>query len=464
MVLKQKAHVHLIGICGTAMASLAGLLKDRGYRVTGSDTQFYPPMSLQLEKLAIPLFSGYKAENLKEKPDLVIVGNVISRGNPEAEEAFRLEVPYMSLPQAMSEFVIADTHSIVISGTHGKTTTTSLMSWMCESAGLKPGFMVGGIPKNYGVSFQNPKGQYFVIEGDEYDTAFFDKVPKFIHYKPRTVVLTSVEFDHADIYKDLDDVKKAFRRLLELIPADGLLIYNCEDQNILSLLSFAKCKKIAVGLSSGDYQVSEVEPIREGIRFRLKSPEGATQYQLPLFGEYNAFNAAYVIAVVKTLGWSVDIQACFSQFQGVKRRQEIIGERHGVLVIEDFAHHPSAVEQTLKTFMKRRGENKLHAIFEPRSATSRRNVFQDDYAKSFLNTDFAYICEPYNVQALPEEQRFSSRKLVQDIEEQGVHAFLCTDVDAIVNQVKLNAKPGDIVLIMSNGGFDGIYGKLLGAL
>ncbi len=469
MQLKKGAHIHFIGICGTAMASLAGLFNDKGYKVTGSDSNFYPPMSLQLEKLRIPLFKSYAAENVQSRPDLVIIGNVISRGNVEAEEVFRLNLPYMSLPKAMSEFVIEDRHSVVISGTHGKSTTTSLMAWVAECAHLQPGFMVGGIPKNYGVSFQNPKGNYFVIEGDEYDTAFFDKVPKFIHYKPRTVVLTSVEFDHADIYKDLDAVKAAFKSLIELIPPEGTLIYNADDKNILSLLSFAKCKTVSVGApassgNSANIVVNGVKPIREGISFTLSMNGYKDTYQLPLFGEYNAFNAAYVVAVAKTLGWELDIHKAFTTFKGVKRRQEIIGEPNGILVIEDFAHHPSAVEQTLKTFLKRKGDNKLHAVFEPRSATSRRNVFQKDYAAAFSHTDFAYIAKPFNIQALPEDQRFSSEKLISEINKKGVSGFVCDGVDAIIAKIKANARPGDIVLVMSNGGFDGIYEKLLNTL
>lgn len=457
-------HIHLIGICGTAMASLAGLFKDKGYKVTGSDSNFYPPMSLQLEKLQIPLFRSYSEKNLADKPQLVIIGNVISKGNPEAEEVFRQNIPYMSLPQAMSQFVIEDRHSVVIAGTHGKSTTTSLMAWVAECAQLKPGFMVGGIPKNYGVSFQNPKGNYFVIEGDEYDTAFFDKVPKFIHYKPRTVVLTSIEFDHADIYKDLDAVKDAFKSLLKLIPSDGTLVYNSDDKNILSLLPLANCKKISVGFKDADFTVSNIAPIREGITFTVENNKEKKSFQLPLFGEYNALNAAYVLAVQSSLNWPVESATAFAKFQGVKRRQEIIGEPNGILVIEDFAHHPSAVEMTLKTFLKRRGNNKLHAVFEPRSATSRRNIFQDDYAKAFSNTDFAYIAVPFNITALPEEQRFSSEKLVRDIQKNGVTAHLCQNVDEIIKSIKANAKRGDIVLVMSNGGFDGIYEKLLKTL
>jgi UDP-N-acetylmuramate: L-alanyl-gamma-D-glutamyl-meso-diaminopimelate ligase len=461
MKLKPGQHIHLIGICGTAMASLAGLFKDKGYKVTGSDVNFYPPMSLQLEKLKIPLFRSYAAENLNEAPDLVIIGNVISRGNLEAEEVFLQKIPFMSLPQAMSEFVIEDRHSIVIAGTHGKTTTTSLMAWVADCAGVQPGFMVGGIPKNYGVSFKNPKGDFFVIEGDEYDTAFFDKVPKFIHYKPQTVVLTSIEFDHADIYKDLSDVKRAFQKLLELIPEDGCLVYNSDDENIRSLLSFAKCKRIAVGQKSGDIVVKNIKPIRLGIKFSFEFSGQSQTMELPVFGEYNALNAAYVFAVARELTFSVDTADAFQRFQGVKRRQEIIGEPNGILVIEDFAHHPSAVEMTLTTFQNRKGPGKLHAIFEPRSATSRRNIFQKEYGKAFLNADYVYITEPFNAQAIVEEERFSSKKLVEDLKTRNVHANVFKNVEEIIENIRSNARSGDIVLVMSNGGFDGIYEKLL---
>lgn len=464
MVEAQKK-VHLIGICGTAMASLAGLFQEKGFQVSGSDTSFYPPMSLQLKALKIPLYQGYSADHIKQsQPDLVIIGNVISKGNPEAEEVFRQNIAYMSLPQAMNQFVIESRHSVVIAGTHGKTTTTSLMAWTLDQMGLQPGFMVGGIPKNYGVSFKNPKGDVFVIEGDEYDTAFFDKVPKFIHYKPRTVVLTSIEFDHADIYKDLDDVKKAFIRLLELIPVEGCLVYNADDKNILSILSHAKCKTVSVSRHQGDIVVSDIHPERTGIGFSVTQDGVKKNFSLPLFGEYNAMNGAFVLAAAYELNISPNLADIFHRFAGVKRRQEIIGEPNGVLVIEDFAHHPSAVEWTLETFQKRKGTGKLHAIFEPRSATSRRNVFQDNYARAFRFADYAYIAEPFNIQGIQEAERFSSKKLVSDLKSSGVVAQVCSSTEDIVHEVQKNARPGDIVVIMSNGGFDGIYEKLLTAL
>lgn len=465
MKLNKGAHIHLMGICGTAMASLAGLLQDKGYKVSGSDQNFYPPMSIQLEKLKINIMTGYKAENVQSKPDLVIVGNVISRDNPEVQEVMNLKLPYMSLPQAMSEFLIEDRQSVVIAGTHGKTTTTSLMAWTVEQAGLKPGFMVGGIPKNYGQSFKIPQGNWFVIEGDEYDTAFFDKVPKFIHYKPKYVVLTSIEFDHADIYKNLDEVKAAFIRLMGLIPQEGLLVYRYEDKNIASILSHCKAKKLSYGGNGADIEISEVAPTREGLDFTLSSQGATTKCFLPMFGEYNALNGAAVFALAQELKWNVDIPAAFKKFEGVKRRQEIIGRPRDIMIIEDFAHHPTAVGETISTFKKRPQSGKVHAVFEPRSATSRRNVFQEDYLKAFKNADYAYIAAPFAQEKIPVEQRFSSEKLVNDLNtSKTTEGVVCQNVGEIVTAIHKKAQPGDTILVMSNGGFDGIYEKLLKTL
>lgn len=464
MKLKAGDHIHLMGICGTAMASLAGLLKEKGYRVTGSDINFYPPMSTQLETLKIPIMTGYKAENLEPAPNMVIVGNVISRDNPEAQRLMELGLPYMSLPQAMSEFLIENRNSVVIAGTHGKTTTTSLAAWVADCAGLNPGFLVGGIPKNYNQSFKVPRGDWFVIEGDEYDTAFFDKVPKFIHYKPKFVILTSIEFDHADIYKDLDAVKDAFIKLLKLIPQDGVLIYNAEDKNIASILHHCQAPKVSYGWKQGDVQIHEHRVQRTGIEFSLSYKNRPHEFFLPMFGEYNVWNAAAVYALVEHTGWKVSLKDAFTRFQGVKRRQELIGSPNNIQIIEDFAHHPTAVEKTIVTFKNRPGGGKIHAVFEPRSATSRRNIFQDDYARAFKQSDFVYIAKPFAQEKIPLEQRFSSEKLVGEVNEAGSKAYLCQDVPDIIAHIKENARPGDTVLVMSNGGFDGIYGKLIQAL
>lgn len=454
--------VYMMGVCGTAMASLAGLLKSQGYDVLGSDKNIYPPMSTQLKNLNIPVLPGYDADNVDPESDLVIVGNVISRDNPEAQRLEELGLPFMSLPKAMSQFLIRDRNSVVIAGTHGKTTTTSLASWCADQAGLQPGFLVGGIPKNYGQSFAAGEGDWFVIEGDEYDTAYFDKVPKFIHYQPKYVILTSIEFDHADIYRDLDHVKDSFRQLLELIPEDGWLVYNGDDENIVDLLSYCRGNKISYGTGAVDVKVDAVKPLREGLEFTNSTNESAKKYFLPMFGNYNAFNATAVAILAEKLGWDLDLQEAFDSFQGIKRRQEVIGVVDDVQVIEDFAHHPTAVAMTIETFKARPKSGKLHAVFEPRSATSRRNIFHEQYVQAFAKSDFVYIAKPFNQDSIAEEKRFSSEKLVADIASISTcNAEQFESTDAIVAALEKNCQPGDTIVIMSNGGFDKIYDKVL---
>ncbi|HWU42465.1 MAG TPA: Mur ligase family protein, partial [Bdellovibrio sp.] len=356
-------------------------------KITGSDLNPYPPMSTQLENLGITIQKGYKAENLQPRPDFVIVGNVISANNEEAQELIRLGVPYTSLPKAMGEFIIGSRDSVVIAGTHGKTTTTSMMSWVAEKAGLKPGFLIGGVPKNFSQSFKNPEGNLFVIEGDEYDTAFFDKVPKFIHYKPKHVVLTSVEFDHADIYKDLSAVKEAFARLMSLIPENGTLIACAEDANVMELRKLAKCKNsFTYGFhKDAEFRAKVLFQDASGVGFEVHHKnEILGPYSMQITGDYNILNATAVVAMSKTLGLSENrIQIGLESFEGVKRRQEILGEPGGVLVIEDFAHHPTAVRETVKGIQKKYPGRKVFSVFEPRSATSRRKVFQKDYVEAF---------------------------------------------------------------------------------
>lgn len=456
-----------MGICGTAMASLAGLLKDRGFKVTGSDANPYPPMSTQIEKLGIPLMKGYSAKNLHPKPDFVVVGNVISANNEEAQELVKLGIPYTSLPKAMGEFIIADRESIVISGTHGKTTTTSLMSWVAECAGHKPGFLIGGVPKNFSLSFRNPQGKYFVIEGDEYDTAFFDKVPKFIHYKPRHVVLTSVEFDHADIYKDLDAVKDAFARLMKLIPADGTLIACADDKNVMALKGLCAAQNTyTYGLKGGDFHARILSSDAEGTRFEVEfRGEKLGPYTVPMAGEYNILNAAAVVAMSKVLGFDpMKVDQGLKTFQGVKRRQDILGEPGGVLVIEDFAHHPTAVRETVKAVQDRYPGRRVFSVFEPRSATSRRKVFQKDYVDAFSIAHEILLARAFDQTKIDEGNRFSSEELIADLKNQGRSAGVFDSADAIVADLAKRTKKGDVVLIMSNGGFDGIYEKLLKTL
>jgi UDP-N-acetylmuramate: L-alanyl-gamma-D-glutamyl-meso-diaminopimelate ligase len=468
--LKPGAHVHMMGICGTAMASMAGLLKDRGYHVTGSDQNVYPPMSTQLEKIGIKIMEGYKRENLRDKPDLVIVGNVISRQYEEAQALLESDIPFTSLPAAMGQLVIDNRHSVVVSGTHGKTTTTSMMAWVLDQLGVKPGFMIGGIPKNFDYSYRVPEGSWFAIEGDEYDTAFFDKVPKFIHYRPRSVILTSVEFDHADIYRDLNHVKEAFQMLLKLLPTNGLLVTAAGDANIEDLLDRERVhlatggrKVVTFGIGCGDYQAKSVHLTDGGVEFEVhREGKSAQLLRVGLIGDYNIKNALAAFALCENLGFEpVQIARAIESFRGVKRRQEIIGKPNDITIIEDFAHHPTAVKQTIQTVQTRYPKSRVFSIFEARSATSRRNVFQDEYADA-LGVAQALIMPPaFNQGGIPEEQRFSTDQLMSELKKKGVDACLRETVDDIVAELRKKAKPGDVILVMSNGGFGGIYEKLL---
>ncbi len=460
-------HVHLMGICGTAMASLAGLFKSLGANVTGSDQNVYPPMSTQLEKLGIKIKEGYKKENLIPKPDLVIVGNVIRKDFDESQALLASDIPYTSLPKAMGEYVIEDRHSIVISGTHGKTTTTSMMSWVAECVGEKPGFLIGGIPKNYDYSFKIPEGNFFVIEGDEYDTAFFDKVPKFVHYKPKSVILTSIEFDHADIYKDINDVKKAFNTLMDLIPEDGNLISWAEGEHVVEAAKKCKAKNnISYGLSKGDYQAKNITFSSEFCEFDIEHNGTKIDHiKLTAFGKHNILNALATYALAKTLGWNMEkVRKAYETFQGVKRRQEILGKPNNITVIEDFAHHPTAVDVTVESSNDRYKNAKFFALFEPRSATSRRNIFQDDYVKAFSRADVTILPDVYNAATLKEDERLSPEVIVKELKKKGKDAHVIPKIDDIVSFLKNAAKPGDVILVMSNGAFGGIYQKILTAL
>lgn len=468
MTLKKGQRVYLMGICGTAMASLAGLLKEMGYQVSGSDQNVYPPMSTQLERLQIPVFSGYKASNLLEaKPDFVIVGNVISKTNPEAAALLESNIPYTSLPKALGEWVIADRESFVLTGTHGKTTTTALLAWVLEQHGREPGFLVGGIPLNFSASFRSPAKDTFVIEGDEYDTAFFDKVPKFIHYRPKHVILTSIEFDHADIYRDLNHVKSSFESLLKLIPPDGTLVYHAADKNIESLLPLCQGKKVSYGMTSGDFKVQDRGNVVGRNQFGVihtdknGSSRNVGDLALKVFGVHNTLNALAVYAMSETLKWdrTKTLQG-LSSFLGVKRRQEVLMDKGGYTLVEDFAHHPTAVSLTIDSMKEKYPDRRIVAVFEPRSATSRRKIFQKDFTESFKKADVLFLAQPFDTSKIAESERFSSVEVVQELNNSGFKAFLGQDAPDLVKQIGAHKKPGDVVLVMSNGGFDGIYGQL----
>ncbi|MBC7742130.1 MAG: UDP-N-acetylmuramate:L-alanyl-gamma-D-glutamyl-meso-diaminopimelate ligase [Bdellovibrionaceae bacterium] len=466
--LKSGSHIHLMGICGTAMASLAGLLKDRGYKVTGSDSNPYPPMSTQLESLGIQIQKPYRKENLDSKPDFVIVGNVISASNEEAQAMVNLNLPFCSLPQAMGEVIIAQRDSFVIAGTHGKTTTTSLLSWVAENCGLQPGFLIGGIPKNFSQSFKNPNANTFVIEGDEYDTAYFDKVPKFIHYKPKNVVLTSVEFDHADIYKDFAAVKAAFYMLMKLIPAAGSLVYWGDDVNVSEIASTAKIKnKFSYGLKETNDFYAQIEPSQgtKSVFTVYFKKEKVSQFKTEMTGSFNILNATAVVAQAVIQKWNLEsVKKALESFSGVKRRQEILGEPGGVLLIEDFAHHPTAVKETIKAIQAKYKDKKVFSVFEPRSATSRRKVFQKDYVEAFKDAHEILIAQAFDQGKITEDDRFSSDELIADLVNLGKSAKLYKSADEIVSDLNAKTKKGDLILIMSNGGFDGIYQKLIKTL
>lgn len=467
--LRSGAHIHLMGICGTAMGSLAGLLKEQGYKVTGSDQNVYPPMSTQLEKLGISIFKGYKKENLEPKPDFVVVGNVISAHFEEAQALLHSDIPYTSLPEAMGKWVISNRSSWVIAGTHGKTTTTSMASWVGEVCGFQPGFLIGGVPLNFPLSFRNPRlsdkpDEFFIIEGDEYDTAFFDKVPKFIHYKPKYVILTSIEFDHADIYNSIDDILKAFKSLLELIPEDGFLIYNAEDENIKKILPYCRAKKMSYGLEKGDFTVQERVSLLGRNQFSVRDHISQTSYDMALkvFGPHNTLNAISVLAMTRALDWSLNssLQA-LADFKGVKRRQEVIIEKNGVTVVEDFAHHPTAVSLTLDCMREQYPGRRVIALYEPRSATSRRNVFEEEYVKAFMKADITILPQAFDLEKIKESDRFSSERVINKIRDLGSKAIYTTSHEDILSKLKLELKSGDVLIIMSNGGFGGIYSKIL---
>ncbi len=462
--LKPGCHIHLIGICGTAMASLAGILKERGFKVTGSDQNVYPPMSTFLQEQGIEIMQGYKAENLTPAPDFVVVGNVISAHYEEAVALLKSDIPYASLPETLRDIVIEDRHSLVVAGTHGKTTTTSMLAWVCQQEGLKPGFLIGGIPNNFHSSFQNPGGEHWVIEGDEYDTAFFAKVPKFIYYKPRSVILTGIEFDHADIYKDLSDVLKAFESLLDIIPKQtGLLVYNKEDENIPKILTHYQGQKVSYGFSDGDWTIDQLQFKRKGLDFDvLYKGKHQDHLFLPMFGQYNVTNALAVYAMAKELGMQLNLQQALAEFRGVKRRQELIGEPNGIQVIEDFAHHPTAVRSTIESFQKREGKGRLFVVFEPRSNTSRRRIFQQAFTEALALADEVFICRPQSgTQNLETKDLLDVDKMVADLPVPG----LCfSQVEEAIGSLKEKAQPGDTVLIMSNGAFQEIYRKILVAL
>jgi UDP-N-acetylmuramate: L-alanyl-gamma-D-glutamyl-meso-diaminopimelate ligase len=464
---KSIRSVHVLGIAGTAMGALAGMLHDAGYQVTGSDTAIYPPMSDYLDGLGIRVMKGYVASNLDHKPDLVIVGNVIRSEYEEAKAVLDRDLPYCSFPEAFGALFLRDAHSVVIAGTHGKTTTTAITAWLLERAKLDPGFLIGGIAKNFDRTARRGSGRHFVVEGDEYDTAFFDKGPKFLHYRPRTVVLTSVEFDHADIYANLDAVKESFRKLMRIVPADGTVIARGDDPGTVDVLAETKARVWRYGPGQEwDGRVVKIDPDTGTMTFEvLRGGTPVGVFSSCMVGKHNLYNQVAATAAALAAGADVSYLADgFSSFLGIKRRQEVIGEPGGVTVIDDFAHHPTAVDVTLAALRERYGKRRMWAVWEPRSATSRRNVFQQDYVSAFDQADQIIIAAPFDQARIPEEERFSADKLVQDLTARGKEAAVLPDADAILHTLASRVHPHDVVAILSNGGFGGLHKKLLDTL
>jgi UDP-N-acetylmuramate: L-alanyl-gamma-D-glutamyl-meso-diaminopimelate ligase len=458
------ARIHLIGVCGTAMATLAALLKHRGHDVRGSDHNVYPPMSDFLLQQGIPTFQGYKPEQITPDLDMVVVGNAISRGNPELEEVLDRKIRYCSLPEAVRDHFLWGARSIVIAGTHGKTTTTSLTGWVLAHGGADPSVFIGGIAENFESSYRVGGGREFVIEGDEYDSAFFDKSAKFLKYLPDIAVVNNLEYDHADIYPDLASIRLAFQRFVNLVPRRGLLLLGADSAEALALGAKAHCRVETFGLSGGaDWQGHDLKVSATSTLFSVRHRGDAIGgFEVPLLGAYNVRNALAALAVGAAIGLNTDtMREALRRFRGVRRRMELRGTAAGVAVYDDFAHHPTAIAETLDGVRSAFPQRSVWAIFEPRSATSCRRVFQDDFARALARADHVILPAVYR-STLPDDQRLSAEQLVADL--RGVDARYIPRVDDIVQTVSREAKSGDIVVIMSNGGFDDIHRKLLAAL
>ncbi len=460
-------HIHLMGICGTGVGALAGMLQTLGYEISGSDQQVYPPMSDFLAGLGIKVMSGYQAANLSPRPDLVIVGNVITRQNPEAAALARLAIPYLSMPQALGQFFLTGKTPLVVCGTHGKTTTSSMLATVLHYAGLKPGFMIGGLVREFKRNFNIDTGDYFVVEGDEYDTAFFDKGPKFLHYRPQIAIITSIEFDHADIYADLEAVKDSFYKLVRLMPPQGLLIADFDDPVVREIAKESACPVLSYGQGENlDWQLSDLRYGTGGTEFKvIKKGRFYGGFRCPMPGRHNAMNSLAVIAVLDKIGLSAAVSGGYLvRFPGVCRRQEVRGEVKGVTVIDDFAHHPTAVRETMAALRGSYPGRRLRAVFEPRTNSSRRQIFQDIYPLVFDDADEVIIRNPVPLTNIPETTRFSAQQLVDDLIKGGKAACYFPDTETIIDYITQTAQPGDVIVIMSNGGFDNIHQRLLNSL
>ncbi|MBI3939593.1 MAG: UDP-N-acetylmuramate:L-alanyl-gamma-D-glutamyl-meso-diaminopimelate ligase [Acidobacteria bacterium] len=465
-------HIHLIGICGTAMATLAAMLKERAYRVSGSDQNVYPPMSLFLQEHGIPVASPFSKENLIPKPDLVVVGNAISRGNVELEATLNERIPFTSSAELMKEAFVQGKHSVVVTGTHGKTTTTSLVAWILTCAGLDPTFMAGGIAQNFQSSFRLGSGEIFVGEGDEYDTAFFDKTPKFLHYLPTSVIINNIEFDHADIYASLDEIEQQFRRLVNLIPENGLLLAGAESETVVRVAQKAFCTVQTFGIGDFFWSARRLDLVpgpagtaaggAGGGSFDVqREGETVARVSAPLAGQHNVRNMVAAFALASNLGVPAQaIADALGRFAGVKRRLELLGIFGGVFLFDDFAHHPTAVRETLAGLRSQHPDLPLYVAFEPRSATSRRKVFQDDFAHSLSLADTVLVSALFDPSKIEENERLDPLRVAAHLRQLGRAAEVFRSSDEIVEYLGRHVSPPAVLVVMSNGGFGGINPKL----
>jgi len=444
------------------MGSIAAALHQRGFKVTGSDENVYPPVSIFLEKRGIVLQEGYRAENIPADADMVVIGNAMKRGNPEVEAVLSRKLLYLSLPELLRNYFLRGRHNLVVTGTHGKTTTTALLAWIMEEAGREPAYLIGGLPKNFGQGARLNDSKYFVIEGDEYDSAFFDKRSKFIHYLPELLIVNNIEFDHADIFNNLDEIKLSFRRLLNIVPQNGMVLVNGDDPNCVEVAKDCLAQLVEVGFSNNCAQrIRDVAYSAKGSRFKL----GEETFEVPLIGEFNVRNAA--MAAIAARFYDVPktkIDTAFKSFSGIARRQEVRGEARGVKVIDDFGHHPTAIANTLQALRHRYRGHRLWAIFEPRSNTMRRAVFQRQLPDALSLADGVFISQVAKVEQIPEEERLNPGAVVDAVAEAGRPAFYEQSADAIVDRIVPMLRAKDVVVVFSNGGFDNIHEKLLGRL
>jgi UDP-N-acetylmuramate: L-alanyl-gamma-D-glutamyl-meso-diaminopimelate ligase len=451
--------IHFLGVCGTAMGAVAAALRELGFIVTGSDHNVYPPMSTFLETKGIEISRGYRPENIPSNVDLVVVGNALCRGNPELEAVLNRRLLYRSLPETLKDFFLQGKSNIVVTGTHGKTTTTALVTWLFREAGCNPSFLIGGIARDLGRGAAFGDSSYFIIEGDEYDTAFFDKRSKFLHYLPESVIINNIEFDHADIYSNLDEIKLSFRRLVNIVPTAGFIFINADDSNCAEVVTKSLTRIFTVGFNgNATHQITEVRYSCAGSDFAM----AGHQFHLSLIGEFNVRNAAMAISVALAYGLPVEvIQRALACFTGVARRQELRGEANGIKVIDDFAHHPTAIRETLFALRYQYPGHKIWAIFEPRSNTARRAVFQSTLPEALKLADGVILARVARLEQLPLDDRLDPERVVQTIQACGIPAFYEPHVDDILHRVKPLAKPGDVIVVFSNGGFEGIHQRLL---